>query len=188
MFFKLIIQNSSLGTCCDVAVRWLPQNLTNAGEDNIGSGNGLVSSGSKLLPEPVLTQFYIIMWVTRPQWVNPLNISGNIKTYLYFLFFLDNEMAPEFYHPSRNGKPTVWDCATTTMISEQHPYVLQAILEHLFPWNIFLYCILIKISLKFLLRVPMEYMSASHEVMAWHWTLVPWLFALPSHQQTWYWL
>ena len=29
---------------------------------NIGSGNGLVSSGNKPLPEPVLTQIYVAKW------------------------------------------------------------------------------------------------------------------------------
>ena len=29
---------------------------------NIGSGNGLVSSGNKPLPGPMLTQFYVAIW------------------------------------------------------------------------------------------------------------------------------
>ena len=29
---------------------------------NIGSGNGLVPSGNKPLPELMLTQFYVAMW------------------------------------------------------------------------------------------------------------------------------
>ena len=29
---------------------------------NIGSGNGLVPSGNKPLPEPILTQIYVTMW------------------------------------------------------------------------------------------------------------------------------
>ena len=29
IIFKLIIQNSSLGTRCEIADRWMPQNLTN---------------------------------------------------------------------------------------------------------------------------------------------------------------
>ena len=29
---------------------------------NIGSGNGLVSSGNKPLPEPILTQIYVAIW------------------------------------------------------------------------------------------------------------------------------
>ena len=37
---------------------------------NIGSGNGLVPSGNKPLPEPMLTQTYVII---RPQWVNDNN-------------------------------------------------------------------------------------------------------------------
>ena len=40
---KLIIENSSRGTCREIAFRWMPQNFT-IGEVNIGSGNCLVSS------------------------------------------------------------------------------------------------------------------------------------------------
>ena len=29
---------------------------------NIGSGNGLVPSGNKPLPEPMLTQIYVVIW------------------------------------------------------------------------------------------------------------------------------
>ena len=29
---------------------------------NIGSGNGLVPSGNKPLPEPMLTQIYVAIW------------------------------------------------------------------------------------------------------------------------------
>ena len=40
---------------------------------NIGSGNGLVPSGNKPLPEPMLIQIYVTIWhhITRAQWVNP---------------------------------------------------------------------------------------------------------------------
>ena len=31
-------------------------------EVNIGSGNGLVPSGNKLLPEPLLAQIYVVIW------------------------------------------------------------------------------------------------------------------------------
>ena len=36
---------------------------------NIGSGNGLVPSGTLPLPEPVLAQFLSPYGVARPQWV-----------------------------------------------------------------------------------------------------------------------
>ena len=39
---------------------------------NIGSGNGLVPSGNKPLPGPLLKKFYD---VTRPQWVIPLALD-----------------------------------------------------------------------------------------------------------------
>ena len=34
----------------------------NKSDVNIGSGNGLVPSGNKPLPEPMLTQIYITIW------------------------------------------------------------------------------------------------------------------------------
>ena len=45
---------------------------------NIASGNGLVPSGNKPLPEPMLTQIGITRpnGITRPQWVNATDISG----------------------------------------------------------------------------------------------------------------
>ena len=59
--FKLIPQNSSLGACCEIALRWMPYNLSNV-KVYIGSGNGLVPSGNKPLPEPMLTQIYVAIW------------------------------------------------------------------------------------------------------------------------------
>ena len=38
----------------------MPQDLTD--EVNIGLGNGLVLSGNKPLPEPMLTQIYVTIW------------------------------------------------------------------------------------------------------------------------------
>ena len=50
IIFKLIIQNnSSLGTHCETALRWMPQNLTNE----------KVPSSNKPLPKPMLTQIYV---------------------------------------------------------------------------------------------------------------------------------
>ena len=39
----------------------MPQDLTDD-KSNIGSGNGLVPSGNKPLPEPMLTQIYVAIW------------------------------------------------------------------------------------------------------------------------------
>ena len=44
---------------CGTALRQMPQNTL---DDNIGSGNNLVLSGNKLLPEPMSTQIYIAIW------------------------------------------------------------------------------------------------------------------------------
>ena len=49
IMFKLIMQNSTLGTGGNCCYWW---------EVNIGSGNGLVPSGNKALPEMMLTQIY----------------------------------------------------------------------------------------------------------------------------------
>ena len=65
--FKLIIQNSKLGTCCEIAFIFNNATGPHLWDVNIGSGNGLLPSGNKPLPEPMLTQIYV---VTRPQWVH----------------------------------------------------------------------------------------------------------------------
>ena len=43
---------------------------------NIVSGNSLVRSGNKPLPEPMLTQIISPHGVTRPQWVNVKNVKN----------------------------------------------------------------------------------------------------------------
>ena len=45
----------------DSILRWMPQVCA---DDyvNIDSGNGLVPSGNKPLPEPMLTQIYVAKW------------------------------------------------------------------------------------------------------------------------------
>ena len=56
-------------------LRWAPKDIT---DDlvNTGSGNGLVPSGNKPLPGPVLTKIFdTIYGVTRPQWVNTCDDS-----------------------------------------------------------------------------------------------------------------
>ena len=45
-----------MSTPYDIALRCTPQLV------NIGSGNGLVSSGNRPLPEPMLTQSYVAIW------------------------------------------------------------------------------------------------------------------------------
>ena len=61
LFFKLILQIGVLRTSCEISLemsatephwRWV----------NMGSGNGLVPSGDKPLPEPMLTQKYVALW------------------------------------------------------------------------------------------------------------------------------
>ena len=64
VFCKHILWLDILSISCEIGLRWVPQNPN-------GSGNGLVPSSNKLLPEPTLTQMY---GVTRPQWVNKAGI------------------------------------------------------------------------------------------------------------------
>ena len=45
----------------EIALRWMPLDLIDV-EVNIDSGNGLVLSGNKPLPEPMLTQTYVTIW------------------------------------------------------------------------------------------------------------------------------
>ena len=59
VIFKLIIELLCWAFCI-IIVRWMPQN-------SIGSGNGLVPSGNKPLPEPMLTRSPTPYGVTRPQ-------------------------------------------------------------------------------------------------------------------------
>ena len=46
---------------CEIVLRCMPQDFTHD-KVNIGPGNGLVPSGKKPLPEPMLTKFYYIIW------------------------------------------------------------------------------------------------------------------------------
>ena len=56
-----------------------------------GSGNGLVPSGNKPLPEPMLTQIY----VTRPQWVN--NHASHLIKYTVARYLLHEwQCFPEY--------------------------------------------------------------------------------------------
>ena len=45
----------------DDALRWMALDLTDD-KSNIGSGNGLVPSGNKPLPEPMLAQICVTLW------------------------------------------------------------------------------------------------------------------------------
>ena len=58
--------------CCSASVSWLIKTYNTKPQwcVNIGSGNGLVSSGTKPLPEPMLNQIYAAIWHhLAPNWV-----------------------------------------------------------------------------------------------------------------------
>ena len=48
------------GISCEIVLIWMSLDLTD--DVNIGSGNGLVPSGNKPLPEPMLTQISVTIW------------------------------------------------------------------------------------------------------------------------------
>ena len=61
MIFKWILVIGGWGISREIA---LNMNVTELHwySVNIGSGNGLVPSGSKPLPEPMFTQIYVTIW------------------------------------------------------------------------------------------------------------------------------
>ena len=60
VIFKLILVIAGWGISCEIAIKWMSLDLTN--KVNIGSGNGLVPSGNKPLPDPMLIQFHVAKW------------------------------------------------------------------------------------------------------------------------------
>ena len=55
VIFKLILVNGGWGISYEIALRWMPLDLTD--DKSI-----LVPSGNKPLPEPMLTQIYVAKW------------------------------------------------------------------------------------------------------------------------------
>ena len=64
VFVKLILR-IILRISCDFGFRWVPQNPC-LWEFNIGSGNGLVPSGNKPLPEPILIKISVAIQAITP--------------------------------------------------------------------------------------------------------------------------
>ena len=60
IIFKLIIQNSSLGTDCEIALKWMPMNMLI--RDKIGSVNSFMLSRNEPLREPMLTHTNVTIW------------------------------------------------------------------------------------------------------------------------------
>ena len=61
VIFKQIVVIDDWGICCEIVLLWISLDFK-WWSVNIGSGNGLVPSGNKLLPEPMLTQIYVAIW------------------------------------------------------------------------------------------------------------------------------
>ena len=76
--FKLIPQNSSLGASCEIALRWLPQNLSNVKSTLVqvmawchqATGHYL----NQCWPRSLMSY-----GVTRPQWVNANHDDAAVK-------------------------------------------------------------------------------------------------------------
>ena len=61
VIFKLIPRRAILAIACEITLGWMSQDLTD-NLVNIGSGNGLVRWGNKLLAQLMLTHIYIAIW------------------------------------------------------------------------------------------------------------------------------
>ena len=56
----------------------MPQDFAN--DVNIGSGNGMVPSDNKPLPEPMLTQIYVAIWhQVGSSWHAPVHVCGCVS-------------------------------------------------------------------------------------------------------------
>ena len=76
--FQLILVIDGWSISCKIILKWMPMDLTDDKSRlvqvmawchmateiwvKIGSGNGLVPSGNKPLPEPILTQISVTIW------------------------------------------------------------------------------------------------------------------------------
>ena len=70
----------------------------------MGSGNGLVSSDNKPLPEPMLTQISVALWRHRPQWANQIIFNQKKFTAKRILMLL---FANETYLKYAFGGPVI---------------------------------------------------------------------------------
>ena len=78
---------------------------------NIGSGNGLVPSGNKPLPEPILTRSMSPYSIARPQWVNSTVLSTD---------FYPSALRPEGY--CRCLRPSVCLSVRLSVCLSVRPY------------------------------------------------------------------
>ena len=53
---------------------------------NIGSGNGLVPSGNKPLPEPMLTQIYVTIWLHQATMSQDICSHNDDEVWILFLY------------------------------------------------------------------------------------------------------
>ena len=71
IFKSILVVIVGYGICCEIAIRWIPLDLSE--NVNTGPGDSLVPSGSKPLPEPMLTQITVAICVIRLQGVKALH-------------------------------------------------------------------------------------------------------------------
>ena len=80
---------------------------------NIGSGNGLVLSSNKPLPEPMLTQIYVAIYVTRQQWVNTCFVVFRANRGLWCRSFWRRWCVPLLQSPSQRWHSRIQTPAQT---------------------------------------------------------------------------
>ena len=61
VILKQILEIDDWGIFCEIALIWMSLDFTD-NQVNIGSGNGLVLSGNKPLPGPMLIQIFVTIW------------------------------------------------------------------------------------------------------------------------------
>ena len=135
-FAKYVIQNNSLCPSGDIALRWLPLNL--AMKIIFGVGNGLLTSINTPLPEPRLNPINVTIWHLKARL--SLLISHGYHT-------------PVSVRKSPAMKYTIPVCVLWYIGAERKwPPFCRRYIKFLSMNEIF--CILIRISLKFVPRSP----------------------------------
>ena len=77
VIFQGILVIDSWGVSCEIALIWMSVHWWSV---NIFLGHGLVPSGNKSLPKPILTQICEPYGITGPQWVNVRLSVGAVQS------------------------------------------------------------------------------------------------------------
>ena len=106
MIFKLITQNSSSATCSEIALRWMPQNLTKSEHwfrEWLGAIKPLLTTRSHCWSQ-YWTSYMTQYGITRPQWVKYIfvfskgefqpTLSRNYQIYSHIKYFTNAGSVP----------------------------------------------------------------------------------------------